>query len=898
MSDTLEVKIGASDAGLEATLKTVQAELSNMEAKVKSGDLSMGELEKTMKRMGQVQGLEQKLKAMGDEASGTSPKVDELGRDLEKMGNRGNDAGDKSSTSLGKIGLAAGVAGVAVKAGMALAEGAMDAARAVADGFGQAIDLGGRLTDLSSRTGESAGSLLVLERAFTNTGVSADSVGTSMNKMQKFMTDAAQGGAAQSEAMQRLGLTMGDLAGKTPTEQMAVFAKRISSIQDPAQRAEAAMSVFGKSGGELLPILNNFSGELQSARDQLGGMPGVMDRSSAAFDATGDSMAAINSKIMEFAAGFLEQALPALTTFTNALGGIDAAGWGQAAMDTIRNIADTLIGAFNNPLKAIEAWSLAYEAGYKSLGNGLVNAALTFTDFLMKSFETNLPSAITAYVKNGLVDSTLTFSRYLVEALMTFSEGLSTLPGFEGMASKMFDALSSVNEGIIAQQLDNMGKTEAAAAKVVEEFGKAAEKTTVFKEDFFGAEESTNRMNEKFTELKESGKETRENFETTATNAGTTNNNIGGAANNSVAVANNFAIAAGNAAASEKAIDNARQSSAKAEESWSKILGSVYEVEKSTLAAEAALTKGAREMSNADFSKGFKEAQQNLKDLGGEYEKLANSGAGIKTIASSLGLDSEDKSTKRLLLEVQQEIEKIGKQEIFIGVRFNEAAFNASVTNLYDSANTTFANPVSLNLAGDQSIAAVRTSAEGNFAAPIAFNLDGDRTIQDVRAAAEANFANPISLTMSGSQAANDVYSTVNTAFDSPVTLGVNADTSTAQTEVASLADPQTFTLSAETTSAEEQVATLANPKTVSVTADITKAEEQVAGLGGGVVVDLDATESIENIRTSLKEGIELDISAKSGTSGLLEQIKGFVEKIQIAVEKIEPKLPVAALSA
>jgi hypothetical protein len=468
MSDTLEVKIGASDAGLEATLKTVQAELSSMEAKVKSGDLTFNELEKTMRRMGQVEGLEKKLKAIGDESSGTSPKVDELGRDLEKMGNRGNDAGDKSSMSLGKIGIAAGVAGVAVKAGMALAEGAMDAARAVADGFGQAIDLGGRLTDLSSRTGETSGSLLVLERAFTNTGVSSEAVGTSLNKMQKFMTDAAQGGAAQSESMQRLGVTMVDLADKTPTQQMAVFAKRISSIQDPAQRAEAAMSIFGKSGGELLPILNNFSGELEGARDQLGSLPGVMDRSAAAFDATGDSMAAINSKIMEFAAGFLEAALPALTTFTNALGGIDAAGWGQKAMDTIRSIADTLVGAFKNPLVAIEAWALAYEAGYKSLGNGLVNAALTFTDFLMKSFQTNLPSAITGYVTSGLVDSTLTFSRYLIEALMTFSEGLSTLPGFEGMASKMFDALSSVNEGIIAQQLDNMGKTEAAAAKVVE----------------------------------------------------------------------------------------------------------------------------------------------------------------------------------------------------------------------------------------------------------------------------------------------------------------------------------------------------------------------------------------------------------------------------------------------
>jgi len=510
----VSVEFGAQDVGLEKTLKTIQAEMSDLQGKVKGGELSFDELERTMRKIGQAEGLEKKLKAIGDQSSGTSPKVDELGRDLEKMGNRGNDAGDKSSMSLGKIGIAAGVAGVAVKAGMALAEGAMDAARAVADGFGQAIDLGGRLTDLSSRTGESAGSLLVLERAFTNTGVSADSVGTSMNKMQKFMTDAAQGGAAQSESMQRLGVTMGDLAGKTPTEQMAVFAQRISSIQDPAQRAEAAMSIFGKSGGELLPILNNFSGELQGARDQLGGMPSVMDRSAAAFDATGDSMAAINSKIMEFAAGFLEQALPALTTFTNALGGIDAAGWGQAAMNTIRNIADTLIGAFKNPLGAIEAWSLAYEAGYKTLGNGLVNAALTFTDFLMKSFETNLPSAITAYVTSGLVDSTQTFSRYLIEALMTFSEGLSTLPGFEGMASKMFDALSSVNEGIIAQQLDNMGKTEAAAAKVVDEFGKAAEKTTVFKEDFFGAEKSTARMNDKFSELAASGAATRESLTT------------------------------------------------------------------------------------------------------------------------------------------------------------------------------------------------------------------------------------------------------------------------------------------------------------------------------------------------------------------------------------------------
>jgi hypothetical protein len=911
------VEFGAQDVGLEKTLKAVQAEMSDLQTKVKSGELSFEELERTMRKIGQAEGLEKKLKAMGDEARGTSPKVDELGRDLEKMGNRGNDAGEKSSMSLGKIGLAAGVAGVAVKAGMALAEGAMDAARAVADGFGQAIDLGGRLTDLSSRTGESSGKLLVLERAFTNTGVSAESVGTSINKMQKFMTDAAQGGAAQSESMQRLGITMSDLAGKTPTEQMGVFAQRISGIQDPAQRAEAAMSIFGKSGGELLPILNNFSGELQGARDQLGGLPGVMDRSAAAFDATGDSMAAINGKIMEFAAGFLEQALPALTTFTNALSGIDAAGWGQAAMDTIASIADTLVGAFKDPLGAIEAWALAYEAGYKTLANGLLNAGVTFIDFVANAFQTSLPSAITAYVTSGLTDSALTFSRYMTEALMTFSSSLSTLPGFEALGQKMLSTLGEANDSIIAQQLTNMGQTEAAAARVVEEFGKAKDKTTLFTEDFFGAEEATTRMNEKFAELEESGKKTRENFETTATNSETAQNKIAGAANNSAIVTNNFAAAANNAAASEKAIDNARSATSKMEESWAKITGNVYEVEKSTLAAEAALTRGAREMTKEEFAAGFRELSTQLKDLGGEYEKLGKSGAGIKTIAESLGLDTDEKNPRRLLLEIQQEIEKIGKQEIVIGLRFNEEAFKSSISSLYDSANTTFANPLSLNLEGDQSIAAVRASAESNFAGPIPLNLDGDSAIQDVRAAAEANFSNPITLSMSGSEAATDAYNTVKEAFTAPLELGVNADTSTAQTDVASLGSAQTATINADTTAAEESIAGIDTARTLDLNAD-----SSISGIGTAldalsepIVLQFDTSDinrAISEVQSEISSSFTGGDGGPGGLGGdggaggeggqggdaSIGTLQSIVETIKTILEKIEPKLPTAALAA
>ena len=506
------VEFGAQDVGLEKTLKSVQTEMADLTGKITKTGLAGEELQSTMRKIAQLENTEKRLKAMGGEASSASPKVEELGKDLEKMGTRGHEAGEKSGTSLSKIGLAAGVAGVAVKAGMMLAEGAMKAATAVADGFGQAIELGGQLTDLSSRTGESAGSLLVLQKAFTNTGVSADSVGTSLNKMQKFMVEAANGGATQTEAMAKLGISMSDLQGKTPTEQMAVFAQSISSIQDPAQRAEAAMSIFGKSGGELLPILSNFSDETKQAKEQLGSLPGVMDRSAGAFDAVGDNMDAIGKKVMEFAAGFLEQALPALNAFTAALSGIDAAGWGEAAMSTIVKISDTLIGAFKDPLGAIETWGVASENMWRMLGNGLLNGAMTFIDFIGNAFQSKLPSAIGAYITSGLVDSALTFDRYLIEALMTFSSGLSTLPGLEGLGQKILSGLSGFNDEIIAQQTENLGKTKAAAEQVVARFGEAAAQTKVFKEDFFNAEDSSARMKEKFDSLEASGKATRESL--------------------------------------------------------------------------------------------------------------------------------------------------------------------------------------------------------------------------------------------------------------------------------------------------------------------------------------------------------------------------------------------------
>lgn len=259
------------------------------------------------------------------------------------------------------VGVAAGSVkssfGDMVKAGAALGLG-FGALKLVGDAiaktfgtFKDALDLGGTLADLSDQTGETAGKLLILQRAFENSGLSADQVGTSINKIQKNLVAAAEGTADAEKKFSKLGLTFSDLEGKTPTEQFKILAAAISKLPTPAEKSAAAIEWFGKSGGKSLAFMQDFSGAVANAKDELGSMPGIMDENAKKFDDVGDKINIIKNKFTEFAAGILDKILPALELFTTAFGKIDAAGLGQ-------KLADAFLGG----QKAMKGFTAAIDA--------------------------------------------------------------------------------------------------------------------------------------------------------------------------------------------------------------------------------------------------------------------------------------------------------------------------------------------------------------------------------------------------------------------------------------------------------------------------------------------------------------------------------------------------------
>jgi hypothetical protein len=436
-----------------------------------------------------IQKIERETKSMKDTTEKTEKQV------------------DMSFAAMAKAG-----AGLAV--GIGLVKGAFAALTGTLDNFSQALDLGGRLEDLSSRTGETAGNLLLLERAFDNSGIGADKVGSSINKLQKFMSDANSGTDKNVEALKDLGLTYSMLTELSPTEQLGLLAERINSIQSPTERAAMAMKIFGKSGGEILPLLQNFSGEIGNARGELGSMVDIMNQRSAVFDTVSDKIAVIKGKFMEFAAGILDKAAPALEIITTMLSKIDAAGLGQklagsfaGLKDTALTFGDILLGAITNAKQGIELFRIAFVYTAQEFGNLLLNAIPNAAKILGASLVAGFKTAFNNF--NLLaVEASAFFQSKLLDAYVAVTSLFSDEAG--RAARKQADTLKEGLKIIVGTYSNEI---DEANFKIEQDFMAIREKIDNQKPvDYFGAEDTKSEMERVTADLLEKGKQFREKF--------------------------------------------------------------------------------------------------------------------------------------------------------------------------------------------------------------------------------------------------------------------------------------------------------------------------------------------------------------------------------------------------
>ena len=468
----VSVEFGAKDTGLEATLKTVQAEMSRLETEIKSGELSFNELTSAMRDLAKADKVSQQLQSIGGAAAGASPQVDKLGKDGKEMGDNVKKGSDKGGMSLGELAKASGVAGAAFAAGMAVFNAAMAGVQAVAASFGNALNLGGQLADLSAQTGVAAGELLVLQRSFDNTGAGAEKVSPAIAKMSSSIVDATSGTGAAAKAFDQLGLSAAELINLPAEQQFQKIGNALAGVANETQRSALASDVFGgKLGKDLLPLMTNFSGETRTATQQLGSMVGVMNENSAAFDSIGDGIAVAQGKLTEFAAGLMSVMAPAIEAVVTALTRIDAAQIGKDLGSAFVGAGEAMKG-FQSAVDAFQAGniSLALKSIFESVKLQAMETGNSIINIFSAAFQT-AGEVIRALFSEDSATMKFIDSAFFIagqKAAMAFASAiLSILPNM-----KMFDGvranLESNLEKMDQAQYNNFKKfkqygTEAAA---------------------------------------------------------------------------------------------------------------------------------------------------------------------------------------------------------------------------------------------------------------------------------------------------------------------------------------------------------------------------------------------------------------------------------------------------
>jgi hypothetical protein len=848
------VEFGATDTGLEKTLKAVQDELTQLKGKVSSGELSMTELESTMKRIGQVTSMEKNIKAIGDSSTTTSPKVDELGKDMKTAGDKAEDAGKKGKTGFGEIAIGAGIAGAAVKIGMAAIDAAFAVAQKTVQSFGDALNMGGRLAELSDRTGVAVDKVMLLERAFQNTGVGADSLGPILNKMQKAIVDAGDGTSKAADAFTQLGIPLSTLQDLSPDEQLRAIGKAIAGIPDPAQRAAVSMEIFGKSGGALNQLFANMDGEVETAKAQLGSLPQIMKEGAAQFDRISDSLVVISGKFVEFAAGIIDKVKPALDALTTALTRIDAAKIGQELAGFFTGAGQGMKG-FQAAVDAIDAGEMgtafkivgqAIQLQFKETANNvytnMVAAFKTIGDFIMEQFASGGPLVMTitstfdfvaGYIKKVVAGSLFETFTSLGPAFARIAEGLKQSAEAGAKSSEL--ALERIP---IAAEL--------AAEKAAESMGKIPEN---FKENmadvpplFTDLEKHQQEIDRLQQGITKSTKETTE-------------------------------------AVSELDKENAKaeQEARKYFDEYKK--GQAKVAEEDAKRAKAQAEQNAAKQEELSFQLELAEAQADGDSERVKFLQEQKKYADDVQKALAAGLDPEQAATFATNMAIAANNAANIKQYDKEGnPLFYKAAENAAKLHLSLKSATGFAD----TLAKIKEIKALDKAMNSAKAAKDELKVMDQLLGTDLARKSFPDLVRELNLDKIGQTGEEQIRAVVTYFKGVRDQLSANPiDSAKGQQEI------------------QKIIKFLGgNPLTADLVVQYKKAQEETTTAFGSIPTKLDAKESVKGLRDSVKDGIELDVAAKSGATGLLDAIKTAVEAIKTAVEKIEPKLPMAVVGA
>ena len=339
-----------------------------------------------------------------DMASSGSGAGRELNAAFKTVQNVLGDFGIKLSDSQVLMGAWA-VAGVAAVA--AITDKLFDLTKAVAD-YGDNID------KMSQKLGLSTEAYQKCDDVIGMAGGDIDSMAAGFKTMTSTLADAQNGSESAIQKFTDLGIAIEDINSMSQEEMFEKLVYTMQGMDDATQKAAAATDLFGKSGQNMIPLLNQTEEATRELLDQTEQYGLIMSEDSVAASATfGDTLSLIQQSLQATGRVLGEEMMPYFQSFLD---------WVVEHMPQIQNIATTVFSAIGT---AIELLTPVFELLGTVVGGLLDIFSTTFSG--IASFLTPIISTIERAI-NGLID-----------VLNTLSLGLLDLDHIGSSSSRAWD---------------------------------------------------------------------------------------------------------------------------------------------------------------------------------------------------------------------------------------------------------------------------------------------------------------------------------------------------------------------------------------------------------------------------------------------------------------------------
>ena len=332
-------------------------------------------------------------------------------------------AGDEGGKKFGsKFANAIKTTGAVIGAAMATATGAAVAtSKAFVSAANDVSEYGNNVDKMSQKMGISAQAYQEWDFIMQHAGANIEGMKTSMLKLTK----AAESG---DEAFAALGISQEQLASMNQEEIFAATIKALQDVQDEGQRTVLANQLLGKGAVELAPLLNLCSSEIESMREQVHDLGGVMsDEAVKAAASYQDELQNMNTALDGVKKNMISKFLPGMSQVMNGLSKVFS---GKGGIEEIKTGLTAIIGNISalapQFLELASAIVMSILQGFGPMLPQLVSSIFSFLTQALLMITSLIPQLAPVIVEGvkGIAQALFTALPVLVQALIDMTNEL------------------------------------------------------------------------------------------------------------------------------------------------------------------------------------------------------------------------------------------------------------------------------------------------------------------------------------------------------------------------------------------------------------------------------------------------------------------------------------------